>query len=125
MKTLIGLAGLALAISGCGLLPRDVQYILGAEKVELVSSVKADAPLTVRVTYTIGGCERFKQFGTERTINALKLSVIGSRREGNGVTCATGFATFSETYTDPGSPTRTNPFEVVVNGKSYGKISVE
>jgi len=30
-----------------------------------------------------------------------------------------------QTYTDPGTPPRTDPFEVLVNGQSYGSVSVK
>ncbi len=81
-----------------------------------------DAPLDVDVEVTVGGCCRFGRFEATRTAARLTLRAIGTRTL--NVPCLADIGWEHRIYTDPGTPARTNPFEVVVNGTSYGMVAV-
>ncbi|WP_424951226.1 hypothetical protein [Deinococcus sp.] len=42
----------------------------------------------------------------------------------NPVPCPAVYIYVQKTYSDPGSPPRAEPFEVFVNGRSYGTVAI-
>jgi hypothetical protein len=90
----------------------------------LTTQATAELPITVRVSE--GGCLRFEKFEvTERTPGLLRLHAISTEPLPESNVACTADARFPEkTYTDPGTVARTNPFEVVVNGRSYGTVKI-
>lgn len=123
-KSLIA-ATLSLLVVSCGLTQREEEFTLGADRVQLPATVGATGPLAVAVSVTVGGCQGFKRFEARRTASALQLRVVGQRRVGAGVACPANVAYETHTYTDPGTPGRTDPFEVSVNGKVAGQVRVQ
>lgn len=119
--------GIALALTACGSLaqPRVTEYDLEVRSVEIPAGTPAEAPLDVVVEVVVGGCNRFQRFVAQRSATQLSLRAIGTTLSGPGVVCAADLGWEKRTYTDPGIPTRTNPFEVVVNGKSWGTVQIK
>lgn len=122
-----GLAlGIALALTACGSLgqPPVIEYDMEVRSVEIPAGTPADAPLDVVVEVVVEGCNRFQRFVAQRSATQLSLRAIGTTLSGPGVVCTADLGWEKRTYTDPGSPARTSPFEVVVNGKSWGTVVV-
>ncbi|THF88139.1 hypothetical protein E7T09_02675 [Deinococcus sp. KSM4-11] len=122
----LGLA-VALGLTGCGTQsgPVPSEYAMEIKSVAFPASVAATAPLAVLVEVTVGGCQSFKRFEAERRAGVLQLRAIGSTQSGLKVACPAIIGWEKRTYTDPGTPARTDPFEIVVNGASYGTVSVQ
>ncbi|WP_293910593.1 hypothetical protein [Deinococcus sp.] len=99
------------------------------ETVTLPDKTSASAVLPIPIRLVRGACERFRGFEVqERTPGRLKLlAVLEDNRPAGQVQlpCPAIAILEDQTYTDPGSPARTSPFEVFVNGKSYGTVSVK
>ena len=108
-------------LSACA--PGTRTVTLDVTKVTLPASVSATAEMGIDLTASFGGCTTFQGIVAERTASTLKLTVQGSEPGGNPI-CPAYIGYFDRTYTDPGSPPRTDPFEVYVNGKSYGTVAV-
>ncbi|PNY82496.1 hypothetical protein [Deinococcus koreensis] len=122
-----GLAlGIALALTACSSLgqPQVIEYDMEVRSVEIPAGTPANAPLDVVVEVTVGGCTSFKRFEAQRTASMLRLRAIGNQVFEPGTVCPAYLGWTKHTYTDPGTPTRTGPFEVVVNGKSWGTVVV-
>lgn len=118
--------GIALTLTACGSLgqPRVTEYDMEVRSVELPTNATADAPLDVVVEVVVGGCNRFQRFVAQRSATQLSLRAIGTTLSGPDVVCTSDIGWDKRPYTDPGTTTRTNPFEVVVNGKSWGTVVV-
>ena len=106
----------------CNSGPHTVQ--LSESKVVFPASVPAGAEIPITVTVTVWGCLNFQNFVAERTLSALKLNVYGLQAGSGAVCTQEGGRNIEKTYTDPGSPPRSDPFEVFVNGKSYGTVAI-
>lgn len=119
MKKLFVVAGLALALASCGLI--KTPNTPGVTDVQFPASIAATGALTVTVTVGVG-CASFDGFSAQRTAGSLTLTTRGSIPV--GVACS-GLVTKTKIYTDAGTPTWTNPFEVIVNGKSYGNVTIK
>ncbi|GAA4009475.1 hypothetical protein GCM10022631_22390 [Deinococcus rubellus] len=121
--TLLGLA--ALTLTGCQGGPTTQTVMLNVTKVALPPSVGAVEDLPITITVTVGGCQTFKGFAVQkRTASTLKLLTQGTSPTGN-VACPAIIGYANETYTDPGNPPRSDLFEVIVNGQSYGTVHIE
>ena len=119
------LAAAALTLTGCQGGPTTQTVLLDVTKVIFPSSVGASQTLPIKVTVLVGDCLTFKGFEVQqRTSTTLKLLAQGSLRTGKNVVCLAYAAYQDVTYTDAGPPARTSPFELFVNGKSYGTVSV-
>lgn len=127
MKIPASSLALALILTSCSVFnpPRDEAFKIDPSKVEFQAKVAADAPLNISIEVFLGGCRGFDRFEAVRTASQLQLNVIGKERVGNGVACNTGIVKNTYTYTDSGTPTRINPFEIIVNDKSYGTITIK
>lgn len=128
MKQLLACFALALSVSACSsLLPRyETEFDLTIKSVELPASIAAEAPLNVVAEVEVGGCTKFKRFEVvSRTASTLKLRAIGSQTEGKGIACPAYVGWKKEVYTDSATPARTHPFEVIINGISWGKVPVK
>lgn len=98
---------------------------LDVTKVVLPESVGASAEMNMDVTVTEGCSETVPDIVVERTDHALRLTVQRTTTGPvNPAPCLPVIFFVTKSYTDPGTPTRTNPFEVFVNGKSYGVVAV-
>ena len=123
MKRSLTVAAAALLLVSCGMTRREVEFTLEPDSVQLPATVSATEPLPVAVAVTVGGCRGFKRFEAQRTANVLNLRVVGQESVGYGFACTADIRNETHTYTDPGTPARAHPFEVVVNGKSWGKVN--
>ncbi|WP_161881506.1 hypothetical protein [Deinococcus alpinitundrae] len=123
--TLLGLA--TLALTACQSTPHGTETVeLTVTRVVVPQHVGASDDLPVVITVTLGGCQTFKGFAVqERTASTLKLLAQGTSPSGKNVVCPAIIGSAEKTYIDPGSPARTSPFEVFVNGQSYGSVGVE
>ena len=91
----------------------------------LPESVGAGAEMNVDVTVVEQCTETVPDVVAQRTASALRLTVQQTTTEFvNPVTCPPVAFYVKRSYTDPGTPLHTNPFEVFVNGKSYGVIAI-
>ena len=99
--------------------PLDVVRVL------LPGSVGAGAEMKVNVTVTEGCSETVPDIVAERSASALRLTVQRTVT-GNAAStpCLPVVFRVKATYTNPGSPLRTDPFEVFVNGESYGVVAI-
>lgn len=95
---------------------------MDVKSVAVPASASASAPLDIDVEVTVGGCNSFKRFEANRTVSRLTLRALGNRTL--NVPCPAYIGWEHHIYTDPGSPTRTGPFEVIVNGTSWGTVRV-
>ena len=94
-------------------------------KVTLPASIGASADLPLTVTVTIGGCTTFKSLDVQqRTAGVLELLAQGAAPTGN-VACPAILGYQEIVYTDSGPPARVDPFEVIVNGQSYGTVEIK
>lgn len=59
-----------------------------------------------------------------RTGSQVQLAATEQVLQQRGVTCPPVYIERTLSYTDPGTPARNDPFEVIVNGKSWGKVHV-
>lgn len=122
----IGAGLLLLTLTSCGtpLLPYTVP--MDIDRVEIPETVNAGDPLTVKVHYTVANCsvKDHTVYLASRTASTLTLSATMKKHNGMFIACNTGVWPKELTYTDPGTPTRTNPFEVIINGKSWGKVKI-
>ena len=123
MKKTSLVALLALGLSGCGLVG-GVEP-LHIRSVEFPASVGATEPLTVTVNIDIWNCGEKGQSLTLAERTASRLSLQGTFRKGWAGPCAAAVVQQALTYTDSGTVPRTSPFEVVVNGKSWGTVTVK
>lgn len=124
MKGILTAAGAALLLVSCGGAPGMAEFTLEADSVAFPATVGATDSLAVDVSVTLGGCQSFKRFEAQRTANTLSLRVVGQEPAGQKVACPAVIVQETHTYTDPGTPARTGPFEVIVNGTSWGEVEV-
>ncbi|WP_161881505.1 hypothetical protein [Deinococcus alpinitundrae] len=105
--------------------PNDPPEVIDVLKVSLPPSVAATGVLRITVSVAQGGCLHFTNFKVgRRTPTRLELAVQGRPVSGS-VGCPPVTGNVAETYSDPGSPARTGPFEVFVNGQSYGSVDID
>ncbi len=115
----------ALTLTGCQGGPTTQTVLLDVTNVTFPSSVGASQTLPIKVTVLVGDCLTFKGLEVQqRTSTALKLLAQGNLRTGKNVGCLAYAAYQDVIHTDAGPPARTSPFELFVNGKSYGTVSV-
>ncbi|BDP41494.1 hypothetical protein DAETH_14630 [Deinococcus aetherius] len=116
---------LALPLGGCGLLGIPRPVTLGVVNVTLPATVSPTAPMQVDVRVGMGSCEDTNHRLTlvSRTAQTLTLKAEATKTN-YGAVCPAVYTESTLSYTDPGTPTRTSPFEVIVNGKSWGKVEV-
>lgn len=122
----LGWLGLgALLLGSCGLV--GTREPLSVSKVSFPSTVSPQEPLTVGVNIEVASCTQRDQQLTllERTPTRLSLSGTFRRTSGIGLACTAAVTERTLTYTDAGTPPRTGPFEIVVNGKSWGKVNIK
>lgn len=131
------LAGVALAIflGACGQVKPETETrmdLMDVRSVEFPASVAADAPVDIVVE--VGwGCtpdSPFGQFKAARTTAALNLQAFTKAYAGPADSerdppCPPVYFYGKRTYTDPGTPARTSPFEVIVNGRSWGTVEIK
>jgi hypothetical protein len=67
---------------------------------------------------------KFERFLVERTDKALYIVAQG-KVPGYGQMCTQAYGEAVYTYKDPGTVARVAPFEVFVNGKSYGMVAIK
>ena len=105
--------------------PDDPPEVIDVLKVSLPTSVAASGVLRITVSVAQGGCQHFTNFKVvRRTPDRLELAVQGRPISGS-VACPPVTGSVAETYSDPGSPTRTTPFEVFVNGQFHGSVGID
>lgn len=129
-KALTGVA-VAVLLSACGQVRQESETrmdLMHVQSVEFPASADADAPLSVVVE--IGrSCDRaFGQFKATRTATALELQVFTkayTKPAAPPPPCPPVIILEKHTYTDAGTPARSNPFEIIVNGKSYGTVTIQ
>ena len=99
---------------------------LEVTKVVLPESVGASAEMKVNVTVVQGCYETVPDVVAQRTASVLRLTVQSTTTGPvNPAPCPPVVFFVTTSYTDSGSPPRTDPFEVFVNGKSYGTVVVK
>ncbi|GGO18013.1 hypothetical protein [Deinococcus humi] len=125
---LMGVAVTAL-LGACGQVQQRMD-LMDVRTVEFPASVAADAPIDIVVE--LGwGCtpdSPFGQFTATRTAKELKLQAFTrtyTKPATNPPPCPPVYFYGKRTYTDPGTPARSDPFEVIVNGKSYGTVRIQ
>ena len=115
-------AALSLGLSGCGL--GGGTEPLHVEKVSFPATIGATEPLTVTVDLQIWNCGEKDQTLTLAERTPARLGLSGTFRKGWAGPCSAAVVQKTLTYTDSGTPARTGPFEIVVNGKSWGTVTV-
>ena len=116
----------ALTLTACQSGQMTHTVLLDVTKVTLPASIGASADLPLTVTVTIGGCTTFKSLDVQqRTAGVLELLAQGTESTGKNVACPANIGYQDVAYTDPGTPARVSPFEVIVNGQSYGTVEIK
>ena len=124
MKKLV-LATLLIGLTACGDpgLPRDVP--LNVVAVTMPSTLTPGADLTVNVKYGVPcHAENDRLLLVDRTASTLKLAAVTTEKAAQAV-CPAIYTEATLTYVDSGKVNRNTPFEVIVNGKSWGKIEIK
>ena len=114
-----------ITLTACQGGPQTRTVLLDVTEVVLPESVGAGAGMNVDVTVVQGCDQMVPDIVAQRTASALGLTVQRTVAVlVNPVACPPVVFYVKTFYIDPGSPPRTNPFEVFVNGKSYGVVAV-
>lgn len=114
-----------ITLTACQGGPQTRTLLLDVTEVVLPESVGAGAGMNVDATVVQGCDQMVPDIVAQRTTSALRLTVQRTVAVlVNPVTCPPVVFYVKTSYTDPGSPPRTNPFEVFVNGKSYGVVAI-
>ena len=114
---------LALGLTSCGGL--GTVEPLHIKQVDFPASIGATEPLTISVQHEVWNCGEKDQILSLAERTPSRLSLHGTFRKGWSGPCSAGIAQQTLTYTDPGTAARTSPFEIVVNGKSWGTVQVK
>lgn len=115
-----------LLLSGCKLLSLPRTMPLAVVGVTLPATVAPSAPLVVTLRYSVGCGDSEEGVGlVSRTATRLVLSATARNQQSPGTACPAVYIERTLDYTDPGTPARTDPFDVIVNGKSWGKVQIK
>ncbi|PNY82495.1 hypothetical protein [Deinococcus koreensis] len=115
----------ALLLSGCNLLSLPRTVPLAVVGMALPATVAPSAPLVVTLRYSVGCGDSEEAVAlASRTATRLVLSATARNRQSPGTACPAIYIERALEYTDSGTPARTDPFEVVVNGKAWGSVVV-
>ncbi|WP_034384251.1 hypothetical protein [Deinococcus sp. YIM 77859] len=120
MERMLLAVALSLPLSACGVIRTPTTP--GVADVQFPASVGATEAMNVTVTVSLG-CGSFDGFSAQRTASRLSLTTRGSSPVGVG--CTASVRNETKVYTDPGTPARVGPFEIVVNGKTWGTVTVQ
>lgn len=120
-----GLAAVLVALTSCGVTPIPRTVPLNVVSVDIPATLPVGADLTVNVKYAVDcNVTDEKTLLVDRRSWALKLEAVGLNN-GTNTACPAVYTEKTLTYADSGTVTRTSPFEVIVNGKSWGKIEIK
>ena len=124
MKRLV-LLGILAGLTACGVVPVSRTVPLNVVAVDIPALLAPGADLSVTVKYSLGCNDKDQRLLlVKRTASILSLEASATNN-GLPVACPAVYAEQTLTYVDSGAVGRTNPFEVVVNGKSWGKVEVK
>lgn len=124
MKKLL-LAAVLLTFSSCGVFPISRTVPLDVVAVDIPATLAPGADLRVTVKYVIDCTKQDERLLlTHRTLTTLALDAVGTD-EGQNLACPAVYVEETLTYVDSGTVARTSPFEVIVNGQSWGKIETK
>ncbi|WP_102127413.1 hypothetical protein [Deinococcus planocerae] len=127
MKKLLGAATVAFTLTACGGSGVEEVFPLTVVGVNVPATVSSTEALRVDVrAYNLSTCEGFdhRLSMVSRTAQALTLRAESVGRRSNRP-CPPVVEEGTLSYTDPGTPARVGPFEVIVNGKSWGEVGVQ
>lgn len=115
----------AALVTACDTAPRFRVLPVTVVKVTLPDRAVSTAPLVVSLRYA-AGCGDFRPEVAQsaRTASKLVLEVTTQVSVEPPPPCQPVYIEQTLDYTDPGTPARSDPFEVVVNGKSWGTVQV-
>jgi len=131
MKKVLAALAFAVMVTACGSQnPSNRSWtetnVLGVVGVDFPATISASQslPLTVRYSETcVQSNEKISVIS--RTASELRLSATATYlRRDPPPACPAVYIEKTLEYTDPGTPARSTPFEVIVNGKSYGTIAI-
>jgi len=112
MNTWTVLACTALTLTACqGVKPEVRLADLAVTEVRLPASIGSTERMTLELTLG-SNC-------SELPPQAFKVEQRSVKAQ---LPCPPVYFYSKQTYTDPGTPPRTDPFEVFVNGQSYGSV---
>lgn len=116
----------ALLLSGCSLLSLPRTVPLAVVGVTLPATVAPSSPLVVTLRYSVGCGDSEEAVAlASRTTTRLVLSATARNQQSPGTACPAIYIERTLEYTDSGAPARTDPFEVIVNGKSWGTVAIK
>lgn len=127
MNRLLTAGALVLALSACTKTQAPQVVALDVLNVTVPQTTSSVEPLRVEVRAgNLDTCMGMDHRLTlvSRTAQALTLRAEATRRF-PALPCPAVYLEGTLSYTDPGTPARTNPFEVIVNGKSWGRVEVQ
>lgn len=132
MKTTLAALTFAVMVTACGSQETTIRAwmepdVLGVVDVDFPATISATDSLTLTLHYSetcVQSDERISVFS--RTATELRLGATATyARQEPSLACPPVYIEKTLDYTDPGTPTRTNPFEIIVNGKSYGTVRIQ
>lgn len=121
----LALAAALVGLTSCGGIPTPHTVPLDVVAVTFPATLSAGQDLTVNVKYAVGcNDENQRLLLVKRTSLRLELEASATNNGLNTV-CPAIYGEATLTYADSGTVARSNPFEIVVNGKSWGKIEIK
>ncbi|CAM4351751.1 hypothetical protein DEMA109039_15405 [Deinococcus marmoris] len=132
MKTMLPALALAVALTACdpqeapdnGRVETDA---IGVVDVNFPATASASEPMIIAIRYSKTCNQSSEQIAlTARTETELRLN--GTARHAKlppNLACTPIYIEKTIEYIDPGTPARTNPFEIIVNGRSWGTVEVK
>ncbi|CAM3171873.1 Lipoprotein [Deinococcus saxicola] len=100
---------------------------LGVVGVDFPATINASEPLKIAIRYSETCVQSDEKINLiSRTATELKLGATAQYyRQDPSIACPAVYIEKTLIYTDSAMPTRTNPFQIIVNGKSYGTVTIK
>ena len=127
MNQVLFAGALALILSACTTTQAPQVVALDVLNVTLPETASPTEPLRVDVRAgNLDTCTATNHRLTlvSRTAQTLTLRAEATKRYSD-LPCPAIYQIGTLSYTDSGTPTRVSPFEVIVNGKAWGKVEVQ
>lgn len=125
MKTVLLFPLLALALIGCQHQVTLREVVLPVEQVSFPAFVGPGQELPITLTVATGSCRTFKSVVADRSAAAVRLTILGTDTRSRDTVCTQEVWLEDHLFVDTGAgAARVNPFEIVVNGRSWGTVQV-
>ncbi len=132
MKSVLATLAFAVMVTACGSQETSNRDwvetgVLGVVGVDFPATISASDSLTLTLRYSETCVQSDKRINViSRTATELRLAATATYvRRDPPLVCPGVYIEKTLEYIDPGTPARSTPFEVIVNGKSYGTMTIQ